>query len=113
MRSIVARYTRDDKEYAVVATGHDTELNGTAPDIVAARKLVDEFVNKIAAEPPNEPVVVHLLDNSAVEFTRAYLDATLFGHQPNRETDAPQSAEEKSTDNTKNDIAKNEGASSS
>ncbi len=91
MQSIVARYTRDDKEYSVVVIGHDKELNGTAPDIVAARKLADGLVKKIATEPPAEPVVVHLLDNSAVEFTRAYLDATLFGHQSNRKKDTPQS----------------------
>lgn len=32
-------------------------------------------------DPPHEPVVVHLLDNSAVEFTDAYLNATLFTRQ--------------------------------
>ncbi len=79
MQSIVARYTRDDKEYSVVVSGRDKELNGTAPDIVAARKLADKLVKKVAGEPSNEPVVVHLLDDSAIEFTRAYLNATLFG----------------------------------
>ncbi|GAB1516887.1 hypothetical protein [Actinophytocola sp. KF-1] len=91
MQSIVARYTRDDKEYSVVVSGRDKELNGTAPDIVAARKLADKLVKKVAGEPSNEPVVVHLLDDSAIEFTRAYLNATLFGPRAGSETAAPQS----------------------
>ena len=91
MQPIVARYTRDDKEYSVVVAGYGKELKGAAPDIVAARTLADGLVEKIAAEPPRESIVVHLLDNSAFEFTRAYLDARLSRHQPDKRTDAPQS----------------------
>lgn len=82
MQAIVARYTRVSEEYSVVVAGHGMELTGAAPDIVAARELTDTLVKQIATEAAIEPIVVHLLEDSAVEFTRSYLDATLFEQQP-------------------------------
>ncbi len=90
MQAIVARYTRNSAEYSVVVTGHGKERKGTASDIVAARALTDTLVKEIVTEATDEPIVVHLLNDSAVEFTRSYLDATLFDHQPEHEADAPQ-----------------------
>lgn len=95
MQAIVARYTRNSAEYSVVVTGHGKERKGTASDIVAARALTDTLVKEIVTPATtDEPIVVHLLDDSAVEFTRSYLDATLFDHQPEHEADAPQADKE-------------------
>ena len=90
MQAIVARYTRGSEEYSVVVAGHGKELTGAAPDIVAARELTDTLVKQIATEAAIEPIVVHLLEDSAVEFTRSDLDATLFEQQPEHQAGAPQ-----------------------
>lgn len=89
MESITATYTQaeDTTEVMIVVSGLsglDEPHTATAPDLLAARTLVDRV---IAGHPPatgSTPVVVHLLNGSATAFTRAYLAATFTqpGHRP-------------------------------
>jgi hypothetical protein len=66
----------------VTVSGHGREFAATASQIIEARELANEFVAEISSELEIKPIVVHLLDGSAAEFTRAYLAARLFGTTP-------------------------------
>lgn len=97
MQPIVVRYRRRGKTWLVTVSGHGSELAASASRILEARKLADEFVDTISAELEIKPIVVHLLDNSAVEFTRAYLAARLFGTTPIKISDATPNANKHDT----------------
>ena len=77
MQPMVARYARSGGEWVVVLSGHGKALSATASGIVEARGLADQLVAKIVSESQKDLIVLRLLNDSALEFTRAYLAAHL------------------------------------
>lgn len=77
MQPLVARYARSGSEWVVVVSGEGKALSATASGIVQARGLADQLVAKIVSKTQDNPIVLHLLNDSALEFTRAYLAARL------------------------------------
>lgn len=92
MQPIVARYARSGSDWVVVVSGEGKALSATASGIVQARGLADQLVAKIVSKPRKDLIVVHLLNDSALEFTRAYLTARLAG----TETTQPTASERRS-----------------
>ena len=90
MDTITATYsqTDDTAEVTILVSGlpeTDAAMTATAPDLLAARTLVDQLT---AQHPPTNgstPVVIHLLNGDAAAFTRAYLTAT-FTQPSHRQT---------------------------
>jgi hypothetical protein len=72
---ITASYNHEEDQFRVVVTGHGQSRTGTSPDVVTARELADRLVTRIVPAAGAAPVVVHLLDGSAVAFTNALLTA--------------------------------------
>jgi hypothetical protein len=97
MQPIVVRYRRRDTTWMVTVSGHGRELAATASRIIEARELANEFVAEISSELEIKPIVVHLLDGSAVEFTRAYIAARLFDTTPMKISDATPNANKHDT----------------
>lgn len=77
MELVTAAYTHDEDEFRVVVSGYGTSMTAAAPDVTAARELVDRLVTQLIPANGSVPVVVHLLDGDAIAFTRAYLAAQL------------------------------------
>ena len=84
MQPIVVRYTRTDTTWTVTASGYGRDLNATTSGIIEARDRADELVEEITSSFEGTPIVVHLLDESAIEFTRAYLAEQLSSHRAPR-----------------------------
>lgn len=94
MQPIVVRYTRTGTTWTVTASGYGRDLGASTSGIIEARDRADELVEEITSSVEGTPIVVHLLDESAVEFTRAYLAQRLF-FSPRGETsdvDRPESS---------------------
>jgi hypothetical protein len=94
MQPIVVRYTRTDTTWTVTASGYGRDLGATTSGIIEARDRADELVKEITSTFEGTPIVVHLLDDSAIEFTQAYLAERLF-LSPRTETsdvDRPESS---------------------
>jgi Fe-S cluster assembly iron-binding protein IscA len=72
---ITASYNHEEDQFRVVVTGHGQSRTGTSSDVVTARELADRLVAQIAPSAGATPVVVHLLDGSAIAFTNALLTA--------------------------------------
>jgi len=91
MQPIVVRYAHSNQKWTVEVSGHGRKLSATASTIVEAKDRADHLVKDISSSLPGTPIVVHLIDGSAIEFTRAYLSALLFvstdDRRPNSERD--------------------------
>jgi hypothetical protein len=74
---ITASYKPGDPEWTVVVSGHGKMLTASAPNILAARDHADQLAATITPAGEDSIVVVHLLNGSALEFTRVYMTAQL------------------------------------
>jgi hypothetical protein len=77
MQPIIVRYTQSKADWAIEVIGPGQTLTARAAGIVAGRTVADHLIQQIAPADQPAPRAVHLLNGSAVEFSRTYLTARL------------------------------------
>lgn len=73
---ITATYVQEDEDWTITVAGRGRRLTARAPGIIAARDRADQLVEKIEPEQQGR-TVVHLLNNSALDFTATYMHARM------------------------------------
>lgn len=73
---VTATYVEENGDWTITVAARGRRLTAHAPGIIAARDRADQLVEKIEPEQRGR-TVVHLLNNSALDFTAAYMHARM------------------------------------